>query len=104
MKLVNYKRHHYWFECVIHGTIYMTNNEWSEAIHYISKNHKKLDPYGGNSFYEMFLADTKRVVHSKKYDYYNVRVNATEMLVGSRRRMFSLANYKRGNYQIAVER
>lgn len=102
MKLVNYKRWHNWFDCVIHGTIYVTNSEWSDIIHYISDNRKQLDPYGGNSGYQMFLADTKRVVHTKTHDFYNIRVTATGML--RKKYPFQMANYKRGNYQIAVSR
>lgn len=101
MKLVNYKRgYNNLFDCSIHGTIYMTDDEWQTALKYISDKQGELDLYGGSTMWSIFVRDTQRKYSDKKHSYLNIRITATKMLADH----FNLTNYKKGNYQIAVSK
>jgi hypothetical protein len=96
MRLVNYKRGYSdVFECSIHGTIYMSRNEFNKAFRYIKRIKKYL---GGDFYFNLFVQDTHRVVETKDYQLINVRITATQKIV----QKFSLSGYKPGNYQLAI--
>ena len=100
IKLVNYKRGYTdKFDCSIHGTIYITREEWKKFVEYIVKNKKLLDPYGGYSNFKTFCDDTSRRIETKQGYLINIRVTATGILADH----YKLDNYKKGNYQIYVK-
>jgi len=100
MKLTNYYRGMATcFDCVIHGTIYMTKNEWSDVYNWFSRVRKPFMYYDDGSFRKnIFFDDVKKMIETKRGWVLNIRVTPTEHLV----KRYNLKNYKRGNYQIFI--
>ncbi len=102
VKLINYYRGIGTpFDCVIHGTIYMTYTEWYQVKKWLLRCTKPFQYYDDGQFRKsIFLKDITIGTH--KYGEHgfcaNIRVTPTEYLV----KKYHLNGYKRGNYQIVV--
>ena len=94
MKLTNYDRGYVSeFDCVIHGAIYMTRNEYDKVVQFLYRSIQ-------DDFYTALLyRDLARRIHIKNGFRVNVRVPNTAKIV----RKFGLTNYKLGNFMLEVK-
>lgn len=86
MKITNYNRGYIdFFNCVIHGKIVVSNEEWGKIQKYAFK-------------YAYNPSDFLRFKSVKGGRLYDLRITTTEKIV----KHFGLKNYKKGNYLIEV--
>lgn len=107
MRIVNYKRgYSLSFDCVIHGTIKMSKEEFDKVVEYLYANADEI-----RERYTYFQVDllkddlAKRIFKKDNSDnikgfFVNVRVGATEAIVGHFK---PRGTYRRGNYQLYID-
>lgn len=89
MKLINYKRGYFdKFDCVIHGTIEVSIEEFKKILPFIKKHCYDFEPSIRENFY----------IDSKGNYYYSFGITPIEAIV----KKYKLPRYKAGNYQIKV--
>lgn len=101
MKLINHNKDNYTYfaDCVIRGTITLTQAELDQATKHLFKTRKWVDDRNYATFYKKILReDLKRKTIIKNGYLINIRVSATKGLV----EFLGLPNYKLNNYQIEV--
>ena len=96
MKLINYNRgYNSHFECSIHGTIEMTEDEFKEVKAYLYKSDDYFHLSSG-----VLMRDMETKIITSKGFYVNIRVTATDLIA----RKYNLSNYKKGNYQLFIKK
>jgi hypothetical protein len=110
MKVINYNKGYIpEFDCVIHGSIVMSREEFNEVRAYLYAEAAKPDrPY--YLYYDRLVDDLKNRIKVNGGFAVNVRVSATELIVKKwnlQKYGFSQAvrsmSYKTGNYQLVIK-
>jgi len=109
MKVINYNRGYIKeFNCVIHGSIIMDQQEFNEVRAYLYNLPEDQKPYYFKT--DIFIKDLQNKIKVKNGFAINIRVSATDLIVkkwGLQKydisQVIRSMSYKRGNYQIIVK-
>lgn len=99
MKIINYNYGYISaFDCSIHGKIVVSKKEWLEAILFLKRGARRWLPSYPWTV-RVLREDILRGIKTKRGNLYNIRVTATEAVVG---KFEHTGKYKGANYMFEV--